>query len=171
MNWEAIGAAGEIVGAIAVVISLVFLAFQLRSNTGALKASAYQAIHDAEDRFWQDISCDPKLTDLWAMALDGLELMTEEEKRRSEIVLLRWIGLFQNVHYQRQRGFVGSEIWPTWHSTWVLMLRYNKGVRQMYEQMVSFYSPEFVEYSKDCIEEGLKMKDEAAPIVLQPTNI
>lgn len=30
MNWDAIGAVGEIVGALAVVISLVYLASQIR---------------------------------------------------------------------------------------------------------------------------------------------
>ncbi len=44
MNWEAAGALGEIVGAFAVVISLVYLAIQVRQNTTAIAA---QAAHDA----------------------------------------------------------------------------------------------------------------------------
>ncbi len=39
MNWEALGAAGEVVGAIAVVASLVYLAVQLRVNSKTLKAN------------------------------------------------------------------------------------------------------------------------------------
>ena len=33
MNWEALGAIGEIVGAIAVVLTLGYLAVQMRQNT------------------------------------------------------------------------------------------------------------------------------------------
>ena len=40
MNWDAIGACAEVVGAIGVVVSLVYLAIQVRSNTSALKAGA-----------------------------------------------------------------------------------------------------------------------------------
>jgi len=40
MNWEAIGVIAEVVGAVAVVISLGYLAIQVRSNTRALKASS-----------------------------------------------------------------------------------------------------------------------------------
>ena len=40
MNWDAIGAIGEIVGATAVVISLIYLAIQFRTNSNALKSSA-----------------------------------------------------------------------------------------------------------------------------------
>ena len=40
MNWEAIGAIGEILGAAAVVASLVYLGIQTRSNARSLKANA-----------------------------------------------------------------------------------------------------------------------------------
>ena len=33
MNWDAIGAVGEIFGAIAVFVSLIYLAVQTRNNT------------------------------------------------------------------------------------------------------------------------------------------
>ena len=46
MNWDAIGAIGEIVGAAAVVVSIAYLAIQIRSNTRATKASAsFEATH------------------------------------------------------------------------------------------------------------------------------
>jgi hypothetical protein len=40
VNWEAITAVSEFIGVVAVVISLVYLAQEVRANTGALKASA-----------------------------------------------------------------------------------------------------------------------------------
>jgi hypothetical protein len=40
MNWDAIGAIGEIVGAAAVVASLLYLAVQTRANAKALRANA-----------------------------------------------------------------------------------------------------------------------------------
>lgn len=39
MNWDAVGAIGEVVGAAAVVVTLLFLLSQLRQNTKALDAS------------------------------------------------------------------------------------------------------------------------------------
>jgi hypothetical protein len=46
MNWEAIGAIGEILGALAVVVSILYLSIQIRSNTRATKASAsFDATH------------------------------------------------------------------------------------------------------------------------------
>ena len=46
MNWDAIGAIGEIIGAVAVVISIVYLAAQIRSNTRTMRANAgFEATH------------------------------------------------------------------------------------------------------------------------------
>ncbi len=46
MDWEAIGAIGELTAAIAVVISILYLAIQISSNTNALKAQAgFDATH------------------------------------------------------------------------------------------------------------------------------
>mgnify|MGYP003300637055 CR=1 FL=1 len=36
MNWEAMGAIGEVVGAIAVVLTLAYLAIQVRQNSNPL---------------------------------------------------------------------------------------------------------------------------------------
>jgi hypothetical protein len=37
MNWDAIGAIGEIIGAVAVVVTLVYVAHQIRENSRQLK--------------------------------------------------------------------------------------------------------------------------------------
>ncbi len=44
MNWDAIGAAGEVGGAIGVIITLVYLAVQIRQNTRAMRASSAREI-------------------------------------------------------------------------------------------------------------------------------
>lgn len=43
MNWEAAGAIGEIVGAVAVVLSLIYLTGQIRMSNRLAKAEAYRA--------------------------------------------------------------------------------------------------------------------------------
>jgi hypothetical protein len=43
MNWEAIGAVGEIVGAVAVILTLIYLAAQIRQNTNSVRAAAVDA--------------------------------------------------------------------------------------------------------------------------------
>lgn len=46
MNWDAIGAIGEAFSAVAVLITLGYLAIQLRQNTQAMKTSALRSAQD-----------------------------------------------------------------------------------------------------------------------------
>jgi hypothetical protein len=43
MNWEAIGAVGEAIGAFGVILTLGYLALQIRQNTRSLKSASYQS--------------------------------------------------------------------------------------------------------------------------------
>ena len=69
MNWEAIGAVGEISGALAVVASLLYLAIQTKANAKAMRINA---VWDAETAFAQvnyDHAHDPALVDILSRAL------------------------------------------------------------------------------------------------------
>ncbi len=47
MDWQAIGAVGEILGAIAVVVSVVYPAVQVRDRTRSTRALLLQGLHSA----------------------------------------------------------------------------------------------------------------------------
>jgi len=49
VNWEAIGAVGAILSAIAVLITLGYLAVQIRQNTHAMKISAMTSLRDVHE--------------------------------------------------------------------------------------------------------------------------
>jgi len=64
VNWEAISAIGQIVGAIAVVISLIYLATEVRSNARATRRTAMRSTLDALNRFAQQITGHADLAEL-----------------------------------------------------------------------------------------------------------
>jgi len=43
MNWEAIGTVAEVVGAVAIVLSLIYVATQIKQNTAASRAQSLGA--------------------------------------------------------------------------------------------------------------------------------
>ena len=65
MNWEAISAIGQIVGALAVVISLIYLAREVRRNTRASRLTAMRSMSDAFNRWVQQLAVHPHLTEVF----------------------------------------------------------------------------------------------------------
>jgi heme/copper-type cytochrome/quinol oxidase subunit 1 len=64
MQWEAVSAIGEIIAAIAVVVSLVYLAVQIRQNTKIVAANTFQSICGASSDITMRIAASPELSDL-----------------------------------------------------------------------------------------------------------
>ena len=112
MNWEAIGAIGEVGGAIAVVVTLVYLARQIRQNTEATGVAAY---HQAQEQLWSvgaSISTDPGLSEILARAfaggLDGLEM---PDRLRLEWAMSSIYYGHESLLALHERGLIDSELW------------------------------------------------------------
>ncbi len=48
MNWDAIGAVGEVLGAVGVLITLIYFGFQLRKTQKTMEISSFSATSDAQ---------------------------------------------------------------------------------------------------------------------------
>jgi len=88
MSWEAMGALGEIVGAGAVVASLIYLTTQLRQTNTLARAAAYEAIGSRFSDLWMTMALDPEwaeITRRWSsdpLTAEDLEGLSETEKHR-----------------------------------------------------------------------------------------
>ncbi len=74
MNWDAIGAVGELIGAILVGATLIYLAFQLRQNTKALTSSTFQAVSSNMASNMEFFAGDPTISALLVKAQDATNL-------------------------------------------------------------------------------------------------
>jgi len=65
MNWDAVGAVGEIVGALAVFLTLAYLAIQIRQNTRAVQSSAIDSSINRISAMRQSLSENTELATLY----------------------------------------------------------------------------------------------------------
>ncbi len=108
MNWEAIGAVGEIIGAIAVVVSLIYLSIQIRAGTKATKAGAFQAVIQSEMNFASIVI---QNAGTWEKVVTDAPL-TEGEETRKAIVLCNLFMLDSERRYhQYNAGFLETAAW------------------------------------------------------------
>lgn len=84
MNWEAISTISDIVGAIVVIVTLCYVAVQIRQNTNAIVANSRQKMLDADVGLISDFigfAIDPHLIG------DEVQLAPEDERRFTWIVI------------------------------------------------------------------------------------
>ena len=81
MNWEAIGAVGEILGAIAVLVTLIYLATQIKQHTLATRAVTNSAYAEAAREFNMAIANSPELARAMANWPENPADATREDAR------------------------------------------------------------------------------------------
>ena len=88
MNWEAIGAIGDFVGGLAVVLTLIYIAFQVRQSskqidqhTRALAASTFYAAGEGFNNWWSLIIQDEAVASLLQRGVAGETLNSADETR------------------------------------------------------------------------------------------
>ena len=62
MNWDAIGAVGEIVGAVAVIATLIYLAIQIKDSARAARSAAVTDATTAMQAFYQELGSNSRTT-------------------------------------------------------------------------------------------------------------
>ena len=101
----------ELMGAIAVLIGLIFVGFELRQNTKAVQAATFQGMTDTSSDFLITIASEPDLRRVWSAAFVSPDDLSREDRQ-----ILRplqnsfWLRM-QNAFRQWQIGTLSDEDW------------------------------------------------------------
>jgi hypothetical protein len=118
MNWEAISAISEMIGALAVVVSLVYLAFQIRQNTKQLEQSERTSIAASvtasattyrENR--QYIYTNPEVAEMYLKGLADPESLDEVERYRFRLLLSNFADANWDMYAQTVVTGFSPETW------------------------------------------------------------
>ena len=113
MNWEAICAIGEVVGATAVFLTLAYLALQIRQNTNAVSASALDSSVGAVTGVRAKIFEDPLLTEIYLQGLENPETLSRTDKTRFTLVMHNILWALWNVYSQAKYADLSADVWES----------------------------------------------------------
>lgn len=112
MNWEAIGAVGEIIGALAVVSSLIFVGWQLRQNTLAIKTSTSQTHIEGYNSIAVNVLHNKEVAHLWRTGLDqGLTSLDDDDKVRFISLLSALYRYYDASYLQYLQKSLEPDLW------------------------------------------------------------
>ena len=80
MNWEAVGALAELLGAFGVIASLIYLASQIRQNTNAVRGSAHESSVSRNTTWTVAIGSSPQVADLFVRAHQDYQALSSPER-------------------------------------------------------------------------------------------
>jgi len=107
-------AAGEIVGTITVVISLLFVGYSINRNTDATQASSENILFARHTELANHFMIDPTLAELMVKRRNGNADLTEVEAIRWEKYELNMLDIWALAHNRYQRELLSEDQWVTW---------------------------------------------------------
>ena len=146
MNWEALGAVGEVVGAVAVGFTLLYLSNQLRQNTAASQNATWQAILRQLGDLDVLEATTPGLGSLMEAAEERPESISGEEYRRFTKIAQPRFGVLEYAYLANKNGTIDSFFWEAL-VPYVRFVISKPGNQKFWaEQAGDVYHPEFIEF-------------------------
>src|ERR1700754_530222 len=113
MSLEQLAFLAQIISAVAVVASLVFVGFQLRHATSAILASSSQAHTDIYTSLVQTIITNGDFARIWFVGLGDPSCLKDEEWVRFVAYATALFRLYESSRVQWLRGSLAKEHWHT----------------------------------------------------------
>ena len=152
MNWEAISAIAEVVGVMAIVVSLIYVSIQIRQNTKVARAATRQAVADATENLGNDLLNNGDIAEILVKHINGAEL-SAVESLRLQARCYRDMQHWENIYYQFNEGLVSPDQWLGFRKNLIALLEITAYL-EYWDHEASHYSDEFRKEMRAIIEES-----------------
>ena len=141
MNWEAISAIGQIVGALAVVVSLIYLAREIRSNARRSRVASLETVI----RWLGQLAEHPDLRELYYRGLQDFESLKGADLLGFSALMLQLFHIYQESYFQRLEGHLKPRLWREVEGT---LREFNgyPGVQAWWRYRSHLFSEEFAKF-------------------------
>lgn len=145
MSIQDLGSIGEMIAAIATVLTLAYLAIQIGRNTQATHSSAFHAVSDSMNHINIAVAQSPELSRIWLTGAVDRDSLTDAEQHQFDMLLLSYFHVFETMHYQASKGAGDSDLVATEERSIAALFATN-GVQQWWANNPYAFGPEFRQY-------------------------
>jgi hypothetical protein len=150
MSWEQLGALGELIGAIASIVLLAYIAIQIRQNsktlqqnTRATEAASRQAFA-SQDQAYLCSALDSAVLAQAVSKFENGEALSPVE--RSQLVGRQHVNfrVFETAYSQFRKGVLDRSEWERYQRIIGYLMHGDDPAREMWSQLSEVFDPEFV---------------------------
>lgn len=142
MNWDAVAALGQIVGAFAVVLSLAYLAAQIRQSTSGVKRTSTADAMAAFREWNYHVFADSSTRQVYIRGSKGMENLSDDERAQFWAYMFNFFKTAELLHFQYVSGAMDEGVWSGWERV-LSMYCTTSGSLQFYQERRQLFSPRF----------------------------
>ena len=145
MNWNATAAIAEIIAAIAVILSLIYLSAQVRASTRQASTDAVRDLAKGVSDLSLSIAANSELSMIFVSGLADFDALSPEHQLRFRALCNSLFRVLEQQFLLREHGDLNEE---AWHGVSNMLADFAQlpGVRQYFTDRGHWYAPSFVRY-------------------------
>jgi hypothetical protein len=145
VSLETINAVAQIIAALGVIVSLFYLAAQIRQNTKSQRSVVVDSLTGSLIAVLSPQASDPALTRSLAAAVEDWHRATEEDRLRAIPVLFSTFKLCENAWFQQRQGTLDREQWQGW-DLYIRAYYHRSGVKTWWSLRRGMFASGFRDY-------------------------
>jgi hypothetical protein len=139
---DALGNIGDLLGGLGVIVTLIYLAIQIRQNTKSSRSQSYQAAVSAVSDWSREVGMNTESCRVLQAGSMDLESLSDVERAQFNLIMASLIRNCENIHYQHINGAIDANTWSGWAKRTRSVLAPG-GAQAWWRNNKSAYSPEF----------------------------
>ena len=145
MTLDDLANLGQIIGALAVVISLIYVALQIRQNTNAVRSAMAQTVHEHFAKWYHLVAADDELAQIVARGLRDYASLPEKERVRFVAAFMAFLSYSQNAFLKGREGLLAQPLWRGWELV-IMNLVCAPGGKTFWKERAYMFGDEFRRY-------------------------
>ncbi|MFT4815648.1 MAG: hypothetical protein ACI9IQ_001141 [Cyclobacteriaceae bacterium] len=133
MNWEAIGAIGEILGATVVVVTIFYLARQTKQSVELNRVAEQRILIDQGNTYFR-ITIDPENLAAIRKGFRSYRNLSRDEQAKVFIVFLQWLNHYEKCMYAHDAGMLPKPVMIAFKN-FALSILVTAGGKEFWEDM------------------------------------
>ena len=164
MNWDAFGAIANLLAAVGVIATLIYLSIQIRQNSRQLRGAATIAVHDYQRSLTDTLTADQELFKIALRGNEDFDSLEPWEQQRFTIWAIKETGCWEMCHSLLKQGALDEGLYRGKEKYW-LLLHSSPGRRAWWYRHSVMLSKEFVDEISKLLEQvPIKKLGESHPI-------
>ncbi|MEH6544212.1 MAG: hypothetical protein V7721_09735 [Porticoccaceae bacterium] len=140
MNLSQLANIAEFVGGIAVVVTLVYLAIQIRQTSKTTHASAVATLLAQYDSPNAAIATNVGTARAFRLGVEGSAELNPDEKMQFQVLMLQFMAVLHTAYEFRSEGILTEAQWQIYRRD-IAEFSGQPGVRALHPYFHSYYSP------------------------------
>ena len=146
MEWtiQDFGSAGEFIGSIAVLVTLIILVVQVRTARTEISSQMAREFKRHNNDAFHQLTQNAELLNIHLQAQSDYESLTDAEKVRWQLWMFTWITQTEDGFIARREG-IASMDWVDPYITGIALPLRSEGGKEVWPRLQGFFDREFVE--------------------------